>query len=168
MDDQRPKSSSPILLVLGIVGGVVLVVLGLLVTIAVVGIRHRRSAVRIAEARATLGAIAHRYRATYRGGVTSSSRLDSFPAVPATIPRGTKFASTSADWVAWKPIGFEMGYPQRFQYEVRADAIGQSAEILARGDLNGDAKTSLFILRIHLDRGRPVFARSIEETDPEE
>jgi hypothetical protein len=82
-----------------------------------------------------------------------------------------KYQSTLADWKSWEPIRFSMDAPQYYQYEVRAAKDGQSAEILARGDLNGDGKTSLFRLKVVVnpkgDHELDIASR-IEETDPEE
>ena len=61
-----------------------------------------------------------------------------------------------------------MDAAQYFQYEVRAAKDGQSAEVLARGDLNGDGKTSLFRLKLQVKGDRLDVAPKLEETDPEE
>jgi hypothetical protein len=78
-------------------------------------------------------------------------KLVSLPAVPAAVPRGVKYQSTVEDWKAWAPIHFGLTEPQYYQYQVTAAKDGKTAEILARGDLNGDGKTSLFRLKISLD-----------------
>ena len=60
--------------------------------------------------------------------------------------------------------------PQRFQYEIVAAKDGESAEIIARGDLNGDGKMSLFKVAVKVDRAKDVLvvAPTISETDPDE
>jgi len=98
-------------------------------------------------------------------------KLFSFAAVPKAVPRAMKYQSTPDDWKPWASIGFSMEEPQYFQYEVRAARDGQSAEILARGDLNGDGKTSLFRLEVAVDpkdHRTLMIAPALEETDPEE
>jgi len=47
---------------------------------------------------------------------------------------------------------------------------GKSVEILARGDLNGDGKTSLFRQRIQVDPVKRTLtvAAKLEEIDPDE
>ncbi len=97
-------------------------------------------------------------------------KLISFPAVPKTVPRGTSHQTSAADWKPWAPIHFEMAAPQRFQYEVRAAKNGESAEVIARGDLDGNGKTSLFRIKLEIDRkaNRMVVAPGIEEQDPDE
>jgi hypothetical protein len=63
-----------------------------------------------------------------------------------------------------------MATPQYYQYEIKAAKDGESAEILARGDLNGDGKTSQFKIVVKVERpsNRLVAVPSIEETDPDE
>ena len=63
-----------------------------------------------------------------------------------------------------------MAAPQRYQYEIIAAKDGESAEIVARGDLNGDGKTSLFKVAVKVDRAKDVLvvAPTIFENDPDE
>lgn len=98
----------------------------------------------------------------------AKKKLVSFPAVPKTVPKGVKYQSTPADWKPWTPIKFEMDAPQYYQYEVKAAADGQSCVVVARGDLNGDGKTSRFELTIRKKGDRLVIDPMIKETDPEE
>ena len=114
------------------------------------------------EVRQTLPAIAMGYEAN------STKRLQSFPAVPPTIPRGARYMSKQEEWKAWEPIGHHALAPQWYQYEIVAAPDGKSAEIIARGDLDGDGKASKFVLRVRLEKDGPKSDRQIEETDPEE
>jgi hypothetical protein len=77
--------------------------------------------------------------------------------------------STPQDWAPWKALHFEMGGPQRYQYEIVAAKDGESARIIARGDLNGDGRTSIFEVLVKVDRAKDVLivAPSIMETDPD-
>ena len=95
-------------------------------------------------------------------------RLFSLPPVPAAVPSGTKFQSSHADWKDWAKIGFEMTDPQYFQYEVKAAKDGQSADIVARGDLSGDGKEQRFTLHVTFDRaaGRLVVPTEVTEDKP--
>ena len=132
-----------------------------------------------AEARNAIGQIAKDIAATWEredappkpGQRVPAKKLASCAPVPSAVPRGVKYQSTLADWKSWEPIRFSMDAPQYYQYEVRAAKDGQSAEILARGDLNGDGKTSLFRLKVVVnpkgDHELDIASR-IEETDPEE
>ena len=73
----------------------------------------------------------------------------------------------SDDWKAWAPIHFAFTEPQYFQYEVVAAKDGKSAEIIARGDLNGDGKSSLYRIKIELDPKTGLLTASEpNETDP--
>jgi hypothetical protein len=127
------------------------------------------------EARNTVGAIAkdivmwwEREEMTPQATANKRKRLLSFPAVPSTVPRGVKFETKPGDWKAWDALKFEMDQPQYYQYEVRASKDGQSATVIARGDLDGNGKTSLFELALKVDHGRIVVAPSITETNPAE
>jgi hypothetical protein len=68
-----------------------------------------------------------------------------------------------------------MDVPQYYQYEVVAAKDGKSAEVIARGDLDGNGKQSRLSLKLTLDAktgavtistASPKLAPSIEETDP--
>jgi hypothetical protein len=80
------------------------------------------------------------------------AKLFSLPPVPGAVPKGTKFQSSPADWKGWSKIRFEMTDPQYFQYEVKAAKDGQSADIVARGDLSGDGKEQRLTLHVTLDK----------------
>lgn len=97
-------------------------------------------------------------------------KLVSFPAVPKTVPKGEKYQSTKADWEPWQTLNFAYDMPQYFQYEIRASKDGKSAEIIGRGDLNGDGKTSLFtiVAKVTGPERRLLLSPSIEEKDPDE
>ncbi len=97
------------------------------------------------------------------------TKLVSFPAVPKDVPRGVAYASTPADWTAWAPLKFDMDAPQRYQYEIRAARDGQSAEIVARGDLNGDGKTSRFAIPVKVrKKDHTLEIGAMTTTDPDE
>jgi hypothetical protein len=79
------------------------------------------------------------------------TKLHSFPAVPKEVPRGVAYQSTPADWKGWEELRFQMDGPQRYQYEIKAAKDGKSADIIARGDLDGDGKTSEIKLHVEVD-----------------
>jgi hypothetical protein len=60
--------------------------------------------------------------------------------------------------------------PQYFQYEVKAAKDGESAEIIARGDLDGNGKASELELVVKVERPSNVIrvSPSIHEIDPNE
>jgi hypothetical protein len=148
--------------------------LGVAASLGVFGVRKYLAEAKTAEARNAVGQIAKDYAAwweTEDGKPRAKKKLVSFPPVPSTVPRATKYQSTPADWKPWAPIKFAMDMPQYYQYEVRAAKNGESAEIVARGDLDGDGQMSQFKVTLHVDRARGsalVVDPSIAETDPEE
>jgi len=125
-----------------------------------------------AEARATITAIAKDIAVWWEREELPASRktkLISFPPVPDTVPRGVKVMTKSEDWKAWAPLHFEMDMAQYYQYEVRAAKDGRSASIIARGDLDGDGKTSLFEHKMKVGPGRSLeFDPTVIETNPSE
>lgn len=100
----------------------------------------------------------------------SSKKLFSIAPTPKDVPKGTKYQSTREDWKPWRELRFEMTSPQYYQYEIKAAKDGKSADIIARGDLNGNGKPSVFVL--HVQRrstdNMMVVGPSITETDPDE
>ena len=147
--------------------------LGVMASLAISGVRKYLVKAKSAEARNAIGQIAKDYDVWWEkedGKPRSRRKLLSFPPVPKTIPRGVKYPSTPADWKAWEPLRFSMDAPQYYQYEVKASKDGRSADVFARGDLDGDGKPSEFRLHLTIDRhdGTMGIAPSIEEHDPDE
>jgi hypothetical protein len=97
-------------------------------------------------------------------------KLRSFPAVPKIVPKGVKVQTNASDWAAWSPIKFSITSPQHYQYEVKAAPDGESAEVIAHGDLDGDGKLSTFTLAMHIDRKakQVIVAPAPVTTDPDE
>ena len=81
-----------------------------------------------------------------------------------------KYQSTVADWKQWYPLRFSMTEPQYYQYEIKAAKDRDSVEIVARGDLDGNGKTSEFKVLVKLERASNDLrtSPSIMETDPDE
>jgi hypothetical protein len=147
--------------------------LGILAALATHGVRSYLVRAKAAEAKNTIAAIARTYVADWEredGKPRGKRKLVSYPAVPKTVPRGTTYTPTSKDWAPWKQLHFEMTMPHRYQYEILAAKDGESAEIVARGDLDGDGRTSLFKIAVKVDRAKDVLvvAPTISETDPDE
>jgi hypothetical protein len=145
--------------------------LGTLAALGVSGARKYINNAKAAEAKATLKQITKLYQATLNQADVAKpkkpKKLVSMPAVPASIPRGAKYQSSADDWKAWAPIQFKLDEPQYFQYEIVAAKDGKSAEVLARGDLDGDGQASLYRLRIQLDpKTGQITAQDLDETDP--
>jgi hypothetical protein len=100
----------------------------------------------------------------------ATKKLFSIPATPQAIPKGVKYQSSPDDWKPWAPIRFEMSMPQYYQYEVKAAKDGKSADVIARGDLDGNGKASTFVLHLEVKQPKDMIqiARQIQETDPDE
>jgi hypothetical protein len=146
--------------------------LGVLIGLSVYGARRYMQDAKAAEAPNTLGSIALAYGAKFKelpaaGKKPALKKLVSLPAVPATVPRGVKYQSSPDDWKAWSAIHFALTDPQYFQYEVVAAKDGKTAEITARGDLDGNGKASLYRLKIELDpKTGDITAVGHNEEDP--
>ncbi len=152
--------------------------LGMATGLAIYGLRRYIANAKAAEARNSLGQIAKDIVTEWEGDgapdqkprVNARKKLVSYGPVPKTVPKGVKYQTSAADWKPWAPLRFEISVPQYYQYEIKAAKDGESAEIIARGDLNGDGKTSLFVLSIKVDRTANAVrvAPTIAETDPAE
>jgi hypothetical protein len=152
--------------------------IGMGAALAIYGVRRYLSRAKQSEARYALGAIAKGYVSWWEREEVSSTltkpkktkKLFSLIAVPTKVPEGKKYQSAEGEWKSWQTIGFSMSDPQYFQYEVKAAKDGQSADIIAHGDLNGDGKTSTFTLRMKVDSKMNTLAITpqIEEVDPDE
>jgi hypothetical protein len=132
--------------------------LGGLAAFAMYGVRQYLTQSKKVEALVAVRSIGGAYRSALEEDTVAglapakkTKRLHSFPAVPRQVPRGETYQTNEADWKAWSEIRFEYPGPQRYQYEIKAAKDGKSADIIARGDLDGDGKTSEIKLHITLD-----------------
>ena len=148
---------------------------GTMAKLAVAGVRKYLLQSKEAEARSVVPVIAQLIATdweheTLPSTPRSKKKLQSFPPVPPSLPRGTKYQTSEKEWAAWSPLHFTMDQPQYYQYEVRAAKDGESAEVIARGDLNGDGKTSSFVITIKVrkDKDRALEISPIVEIDPDE
>lgn len=155
-----------IIIIVVVVGAVFLV--GILAALGIYGTRRYLGAAKTAEAKNTIGAIARGARYAYeREGLDPSNPhklCGSATTVPAMIPVGTKYMPGSGSGVdfntgdsenGWMCLKFTMTQPIYYQYSYHAGsgyvAPSQSPgpdgfEAAARGDLDGDGTTSLFVL----------------------
>lgn len=147
--------------------------LGVMAALAVHGVRKYLSNAKQAEAKNTLSLLARMVVVQWEaedGKPAAKKKLASYPPVPRAVPKGEKAQTSAADWRAWAPLRFEMTSPQYYQYEIKAAKDGESAEIIARGDLNGDGKTSQFslVVRVRRPDGYLWISPEIDAKDPEE
>jgi len=156
-----------IVIIVVVVGAVFFV--GILAALGIYGTRRYIGAAKTAEAKNTIGAVA-------RGAMASYERETGDPAaphklcgtavpVPAAVPAGTKYmpgVSAGSDFntgdseKGWMCLKFSMSQPMYYQYNYHQGSgyLGPAAqspgptgfEAAARGDLDGNGKTSLFVL----------------------
>lgn len=156
-----------IVIIVVVVGAVFLV--GILAALGIYGTRRYLGAAKTAEAKNSIGAIARGARAAYeRESVDPSAPhklCGSATTVPAAVPAGTKYmpgVSAGSDFNTgdaengWMCLKFSMTQPIYYQYSYHQGSgyIGPASqspgptgfEAAARGDLDGNGKTSLFVL----------------------
>jgi hypothetical protein len=143
---------------------------GILAGVAISGVRRYLAEAKVAEARNMLANIARSEVEAWPALPAAKRKLASLPPVPKEIPRATKYQSTSVDWKRWEGLKFSMNAPQYFQYEVVASKDGKRAEIIARGDLDGDGKASEFklVVKVNPKTNALEVEPGIEEKDPSE
>jgi hypothetical protein len=92
----------------------------------------------------------------------------SAPPVPPSIPKGIKIQTAPSDWEhpSWKAALFSIAEPQYYSYEIVTAPDRKSARVKARGDLNGDGRSSMFEVQMELSRAGEVVIHSMQETDP--
>jgi len=141
-----------LIVVLAVLLFVVLIV-GTLGVLAYGGFRRYIAASKTAEATASLALISMDAQNAFDADhELCASASHPVPASVAAV-KGLKYASSSADWQADAPshagfacLGFEMSYPQYYQYDYQRSGSGtksgDSFRAVARGDLNGDGVTS--------------------------
>jgi hypothetical protein len=145
--------------------------LGTGTTIAVYAVRQYLVRAKQAEAKNVVAQLARILSEEWKaaGPAGAKKKLVSYPPVPKDVPKGAKYQSSSADWKPWSPLKFEMTTPQYYQYEIKAAKDGRSADIIARGDLNGDGTTSEFKLTVKVGPdGKLQLPEAITETNPNE
>jgi type IV pilus assembly protein PilA len=109
-------------------------------------------------------------------------------AVPATVPKGAKYVSGAGDWqlglgkgtggadAGFMCLKFSVDQPQYYSYGYLATgpgtAAGNSVDIVANGDLDGNGVTSIFVMHGQIaTQGTGtslVWAPKTAETNPEE
>ncbi len=163
---QQPVSGKTpvwiIVIVVVLVGGVALV--GVIASLAIYGMRRYLAAAKTAEAKNTIGAIARGASASYERENMNPpihKLCGSATSVPATVPKGLKYAPSPADFASgdaqngWPCLRFSMTTPMYYQYNYHqgsgylAPSSGAGPlgfEAAAMGDLDGDGDTSLFVV----------------------
>jgi hypothetical protein len=145
--------------------------IGQMVAFAVVSTERYLASAKAAEAKAVMAVIVKAYQHSLREALATSPKkprkLASLPPVPATVPRGEPYQSKPEDWKGWAALQFSIAEPQRYQYEVVAAKNGKTAQVIARGDLDGDGDLSVRTLTLELDpKTGQLTAKGFEETKP--
>jgi hypothetical protein len=145
--------------------------IGQLAAISIVATEKYILSAKAAEAKSVLALIVKAHQQSFRDAETATPKkprkLVSLPSVPASVPRGEAYQTTAEEWKSWGAIRFTLTQPQRFQYEVVAAKDGKSAQVIARGDLDGDGELSERRLSIELDpKTYQLTAKGLDETKP--
>jgi len=175
------------LLVLLIAGGAFFLVIPIMASLAIFGVRKYIANAKSAEARNAVGQIAKDAVSAYEAERTTSRGMvhrlcpSASQSVPASVVavKATKYQSAPGEWAVdasrnagFACLKFSMDMPQYYLYTYRAtggSAPGDTFEAIANGDLNGDGVTSEFRLggTIGPDKTLAV-APTITETNPTE
>lgn len=161
-----PKSSFPIwAIVILVIAGLGVLSVGVFAALGIYGTRRYLAAAKSAEAKNSIAAIARGATASWERESDSGGHklcASAIP-VPAMVPSGNKYMplSSGGDFdtgdaqTGWKCLRFMVTSPIYYQYAYNqgsgylAPSVSPGAtgfEASARGDLDGDGITSLFVL----------------------
>jgi hypothetical protein len=91
----------------------------------------------------------------------------SAPLSPKTVPRNAPvLPGQHFEHASWKAIGFAPREPIFFSYEFVTAQHGQSVEVIARGDLDGDGETSKYSTEVRVEKGEVRVDSTIREENP--
>ena len=152
---------------------IVVVIIGILASLAIYGVRKYVSNSKSAEARQGIGFISKAAMTAYEGetmdgtllpvaGTVGAARkicTDATP-VPDVVAKikGLKYQSGESEWstgsktAGWTCLRFTMTGPQYFQYDYKgvmggtSVAVNDNYQAIGHGDLDGDGTTSTFQL----------------------
>jgi type IV pilus assembly protein PilA len=170
---------------------IVVAIVGVLAALAIYGVRKYVLNAKTAEARNALGQLAKDASAAYnREGMSGdvvtignptelvhqlcASATNKVPTTMGPVEK-KKYQSAPGEWAlpedqatptGWPCLRFSMQDPQYYQYDYTAD--GTSFTAWARGDLDGNQKTSEFRLHGALQQGVVTIAPAITELNPDE
>jgi type IV pilus assembly protein PilA len=179
---------------------IVVAIIGILAVLATIGVRQYIANAKTAEARNSIGQMGKDSSTAYEreqmagtvvalgssAGLSKQLCSGSSANVPAaaTSIQGKKYQSDPSDWATdaaasfkgFSCLRFTMNDPQYFMYSYVSPgggATGAATEMLANGDLNGDAALSTFRLRGSIQTGASgqlvyTLAPNIEEENPNE
>jgi type IV pilus assembly protein PilA len=171
---------------------IVVAIIGVLAALAIYGVQRYLASAKTSEAKEKVGAITRAAVSAYEretfdnqmlgDGASSATATHSLcgsaiSAVPATVPKGTKYqpnTATNKDFnegthtVGWPCLQFSVSQPIYYSYDYKKGAgtgksggDGTGFEASAVGDLDGDATTSLFARGANLRNGQIVLSTTI-------
>ena len=171
---------------------IVVVIVGVLATLALYGVRKYMLSAKMTEVRNAVGQIAKDAKAAYEresmsgavlngGGsskVVNNLCTDAAHSVPDKIEkvRGKKYQSAASDWTDGNSVTagfvclrFTLSDPQYFMYDYKG-TTGEAGAFLAAGygDLDGDGDESSFSLSGQVSNGIVFVSPNFKEVDPEE
>ncbi len=153
---------------------IVVAIIGVLAALAIYGVRRYLASAKTSEAKNTIGAISRNANAAYErenapsevlaeGAVSAQaahSLCTSGSAIPAAVPKGTKYQPKTAEGTdydatsqtaGWKCLKFSLSEPHYYQYSYTKDGAVASSnpavcktgcyEAAAKGDLDADGAT---------------------------
>lgn len=148
--------------------------------LAIAGMKSYLTASKTAEATNSIGQISHSAIDAYEresmasgvltmgstAGVTTHRLCGSAHPVPVSVPSAMKYQSSMSDWDGsptdgWECLRFEIDSPQYYQYDYKATGsgrVGDSYTASAKGDLDGDGKTSSFMITGRVSSGDVIIA----------
>jgi type II secretory pathway pseudopilin PulG len=170
---------------------ILLVILGVVSSLAIYGFRRYLAAAKSAEARASVARMAKDAATAYErervDGVTTETPVPSHrlcasasKPVPASLDQvsGRKYRSSPSEWqvdasrnAGFACLGFSMSDAQYYQYMYEMNGTGEDASsfsAIAKGDLNGDGIASYFCVTGRVELGERVAIEPLVETLPEE
>jgi type IV pilus assembly protein PilA len=176
---------------------IVVAIIGILAVLAIYGVSRYLKSAKTAEATNNIGAIQKNasealtrekmsgaYIAPGKSATLSYGFCASEPAlVPKAVPAGAKYVSGTADWSVGKAappaadfgfycLKFTVDQPQYYSYGYTATGTGtadkDAIDIVANGDLDGNATLSTFLMHGEIDTSKLIWAPKAAETNPEE
>jgi len=170
---------------------IVVVIIGVLASLAIYGVQKYVNASKTGEAKNALGAIRKSAVTAFEGETMSGALLAtgagvgaarrfcvSAAAIPTAVPVGQKVQTSETQWstdAGWNCLRFSMKGPQYYQYTYTgtnagtAPAANDGFLATALGDLDGDSTQATFTVQGNLlADGTLQVSPAINEVNPEE
>jgi type IV pilus assembly protein PilA len=178
------KKGTSIWVVLAIILGCVVIFGGILVVLAISGVRSYLQAAKSAEALSSVGAIARDAASSYSSEDPQTLCASASQPIPASLSSvaGKKYQSSTTEWsrdasanAGFACLHFEMDMPQYYQYDYKTSgspsrrAVGDGFRASAKGDLDGNGTASDFSLSGRITApGTLVVDTTLTQVNPKE